>query len=341
MEKTCSNCSKIFIIDHSARRYCLECSDKVRKNYLKQYGKKYSKQYYLNNQDKLKLSSKEYHLRNIDKIKEKRKEYRLNNKEKISKSNKEYRLNNKEKIVLLNKEYRSKNINKIKEYRLNNKEKISQFTKNYRLTNRVKISLLAKEYRLNNKDKINQKAKQYYLNNKEKIKISRAESRKKYYLNSKDKIKQKTKQYYLGNKDKIKNYQKEYKKKNWDKIKKRNRPGNLAYVKKRYKNDPAYRILINSRQRLGKFLRKKKINKNNTTLELIGCTPRELRIHIEKQFLPGMTWENYRWNVWHIDHKKPISLAKNMNDLIRLKLIHYTNLQPMWAKDNIKKSNKY
>jgi DNA-directed RNA polymerase subunit RPC12/RpoP len=77
MEKTCSNCSKIFIIDHSARRYCPECSDKVRKNYLKQYGKKYSKQYYLNNQDKLKLSSKEYHLRNIDKIKEKRKEYRL------------------------------------------------------------------------------------------------------------------------------------------------------------------------------------------------------------------------------------------------------------------------
>jgi hypothetical protein len=341
MEKTCSNCSKIFIIDHSARRYCPECSDKVRKNYLKQYGKKYSKQYYLNNQDKLKLSSKEYHLRNIDKIKEKRKEYRLNNKEKISKINKNYRLNNKEKIKLFSKEYRSKNIDNLKEYRLNNKEKISEFNKQYRLNNKGKIKLLSKEYRLKNRDKLKITGKKYYDENKEKINLSRIDYRKKYHLINKDKINKKVKEYYLNNKEKVKKYQKEYKNKNWEKIKEKRRPLDLAYVKQRYKNDPAYRILINSRQRLGKFLRKKKINKNNTTLELIGCTPQELKIHIEKQFLPGMTWRNYRWNVWHIDHKKPISLAKNMNDLIRLKLIHYTNLQPMWAKDNIKKSNKY
>ena len=53
-----------------------------------------------------------------------------------------------------------------------------------------------------------------------------------------------------------------------------------------------------------------------------------------------MTWENYGLKTWHIDHIKPLSLAKSMQDVIDQKLMHYTNLQPLWAKENISKSNK-
>ena len=98
---------------------------------------------------------------------------------------------------------------------------------------------------------------------------------------------------------------------------------------------------VTVRARFIKYLWKNKIAKNNRTFDLVGCTPKELKKHIEKQFLPGMSWENYNFETWHIDHIKPISLAKTMDDIIRLKLMHYTNLQPLWAKDNMKKSNKY
>jgi hypothetical protein len=93
---------------------------------------------------------------------------------------------------------------------------------------------------------------------------------------------------------------------------------------------------------ISKLIRRNpKIIKNETTKELLGCSLDELKIHIEKQFSPGMSWDNYNNKTWHIDHIRPISLAKTMKDVISLKLMHYTNFQPLWAKDNILKSNKY
>jgi len=74
--------------------------------------------------------------------------------------------------------------------------------------------------------------------------------------------------------------------------------------------------------------------------ELIGCSLDELRIHLEKQFQPGMTWENWSFRGWHIDHKKPIA-AFDLTDPTQEKAaFHYTNLQPLWAKVNLQKSAK-
>jgi len=84
------------------------------------------------------------------------------------------------------------------------------------------------------------------------------------------------------------------------------------------------------------FLKKEKIKKSNKTFELIGCTPQSLKEHLEKQFVEGMTWNNR--NEWHIDHIIPLSSAKSKEEIY--KLCHYTNLQPLWAEDNLKKSNK-
>jgi hypothetical protein len=71
---------------------------------------------------------------------------------------------------------------------------------------------------------------------------------------------------------------------------------------------------------------------------MIGCVPKQLKIHIENQFTDNMSWDNYGLFGWHIDHIVPLSSAKTEEDLY--KLCHYTNLQPLWAKDNWSKSNK-
>ena len=71
---------------------------------------------------------------------------------------------------------------------------------------------------------------------------------------------------------------------------------------------------------------------------MIGCTPEFLKEYLEKQFKSGMTWKNHSLKGWHIDHIIPLNSAKTPE--VVEKLMHYTNLQPMWAEDNIKKSNK-
>ena len=94
----------------------------------------------------------------------------------------------------------------------------------------------------------------------------------------------------------------------------------------------------NLRNRIGAFLKFNSINKNNKTAKILGCTPEQLRKHIESQFKPGMTWENYNSETWHIDHIIPLASAKNITEIE--KLCHFRNLQPLWAKDNLKKGKK-
>ena len=72
-------------------------------------------------------------------------------------------------------------------------------------------------------------------------------------------------------------------------------------------------------------------------MDALGCTSLELKQHLELKFTEGMNWDNY--GRWHVDHIKPISLATTEQEAIQLS--HYTNLQPLWAEDNLKKSNKY
>ena len=68
----------------------------------------------------------------------------------------------------------------------------------------------------------------------------------------------------------------------------------------------------------------------------MGCTPLQLREHLEKQFVDGMTWDNR--SDWHIDHIIPLSSAKTTEELNTL--CHYTNLQPLWASENLSKGKK-
>ncbi len=106
--------------------------------------------------------------------------------------------------------------------------------------------------------------------------------------------------------------------------------------KKRRNSDLLYKLRIGIRTRLKMTL------KNNSfkgkTIEILGMDINSFKIYIESKFLNGMSWDNYGLNGWHIDHIIPLCSAKTEEEFY--KLCHYTNLQPLWAKDNWKKSNK-
>ena len=108
------------------------------------------------------------------------------------------------------------------------------------------------------------------------------------------------------------------------------------YMVNKRNNDPIFKLTFNVRKRLGKFLKVNNITKKNKTFELVGVKPIELKEYLEKLFIVGMSWDNY--GEWHIDHIIPLSSAKTEEEVY--KLCHYSNLQPLWAKDNLKKSNK-
>jgi hypothetical protein len=104
------------------------------------------------------------------------------------------------------------------------------------------------------------------------------------------------------------------------------------YSTQRLKTDSLFKLSRNVRIRINKFLK----NKKNNSLDIIGCSYLQLKEHLEKKFNNGMSWDNY--GKWHIDHIIPLSSANNEDEVY--KLCHHTNLQPLWAEDNLRKSNK-
>ena len=105
------------------------------------------------------------------------------------------------------------------------------------------------------------------------------------------------------------------------------------YMRERRQNDPSFRILHNLRNRLRNALKGK--SKSAQTVKLLGISVEGCRQHIEAQFLEGMSWDNY--GQWHIDHIVPCD-SFNLNDAQQQRLMcHYTNLQPLWGPENIRK----
>ena len=108
------------------------------------------------------------------------------------------------------------------------------------------------------------------------------------------------------------------------------------YKRNRTQSDPLFKLKCNLRRRTNKCFKAKSWNKNTKTQEMLGANYEVAFKHIESQFKNGMSWDNH--GDWHIDHIIPLSLATTEEEMI--KLCHYTNLQPLWAEDNLIKSNK-
>jgi hypothetical protein len=160
-------------------------------------------------------------------------------------------------------------------------------------------------------------------------------SDKKYYELNKEKI---SKYYSEWRKDKeehLKIYQKKWREENREKLRevKRN------YERNRKATDPIYKLINNFRTAIYQVLKENNIQKNGHYFEVLQYTPEELIIHLENQFKDGMNWDNY--GKWHVDHILPISVhnIKQIGDYEFMKCWSLTNLQPMWAEENIRKSN--
>ena len=107
----------------------------------------------------------------------------------------------------------------------------------------------------------------------------------------------------------------------------------------RLRDNLQYRIMQSCRDRVCKALRRK--TKTVTTLELIGCSPAEFRAHLESQWKPGMTWDNWTHDGWHVDHIRPLA-SFDLSDPEQQRIaFHYTNCQPLWATDNWAKNAKW
>lgn len=78
-------------------------------------------------------------------------------------------------------------------------------------------------------------------------------------------------------------------------------------------------------------------NYSKTIVELTGCSVEQLRKHLESLWQPGMSWENYGFAGWHIDHKEPCASFNLFDESERRACFHFSNLQPLWAKQNFDK----
>ena len=246
---------------------------------------------------------------------------RLNNKEKIKERMKEYRKNNKEKRKEYKKEYYEKNKEKRKEYhkgyREKNKEKRKEYHKVYREKNKEKRKEYQKGYREKNKEKIKEKSKEYREKNKEK--------RKEYHKGYRENNKEKRKEYREKNKEQ---------RNEWE--------------RRRRKNDPVYRLTMNTRCRVWTALKSQNASKNQRTMEYIHCSVAHLYYHIEQQFGDsGMNWDNMGredgegGRGWEVDHRRPCDSFDLNDEEQKYMCFHWTNLQPMWGEENNKKRSSY
>jgi hypothetical protein len=198
-----------------------------------------------------------------------------------------------------------------------------------------------RNYAEKNQSRVKEYHLTYYENNKGIIREREKNKRTKYRIENpihhkpkKELDNEKKRDYMrnwrLANKDKLKKYseihftyekRKEYKKK----------------YQREQMNKPEYVLLKRLRGRI--YMALKRGVKSETTISLLGCSIDFFKEYIAKMFMDGMSWDNM--GDWHLDHKKPCVLFNLTNDDEQKKCFHYTNIQPLWSNDNLKKGIKY
>jgi hypothetical protein len=203
-------------------------------------------------------------------------------------------------------------LEKAKIYRRENSTQIKQSKSSHYTRNKESISTKAKAYREENKDQISEQKKAYRKQNKEKVKLAR----RKYYLANKDKMIESNKQWRRDNPEAYR-----------------------EYFNNRRRTDLDFKCAQQCRGMLQRILRMTDMEKTSDTVSMLGYNAKQLRVHIESQFTEGMSWENH--GKWHIDHIVPASLMIRYGVREPELVNALENLQPLWAKDNLKKGNRF
>lgn len=184
----------------------------------------------------------------------------------------------------------------------------------YKELNSSRISETQKaRYRASDPFERRAKRAKHYLENREKI----LEERRIYHLQNAEKRCARQRKYHAANTDKAARYM-------------------LAYVKRRYAEDPLFALKMNMRGRINHVLAGNGWVKSRSNEKIFGCTYEFLLEYLTSLFTEGMSWENR--SAWHIDHKIPLASAKTREEMYAL--CHYTNLQPLWASENMSKGAK-
>ena len=179
-----------------------------------------------------------------------------------------------------------------------------------------------------------EKAKQYLKEYNFKRKNKQKEYNKKWNLINRDKIRERNKKWYSNlsshSKEKMLEKRKKWRLINRDKIRKQK--------KEKRKTNLSYRLSLNLRRRILHALKGNK--KSNNTMALLGIPNSEfLWNYLESTFKPGMTRENH--GKWHIDHIRPCSSFDLSKPEEQVKCFHYTNLQALWAHENLSKGDRF
>lgn len=169
-----------------------------------------------------------------------------------------------------------------------------------------------------------ERSKKWAEDNADKAKLNQ----KRTYENNKEAIKTRSKKWAENNKDRVKEIKKLSQSKNKSKTE--------SIRLDRKESDPVYAAALRARTSVANAFKTQGYKKNSKTQEILGCSFEEFKIHLEKQFEEGMSWDNK--TEWEIDHIIPISSAETEEDVIWLS--KFTNLRPLWKEHNRSKSNK-
>lgn len=206
----------------------------------------------------------------------------------------------------------------------------------YRIANKEKRKLANDDWRKRNPDYAKKFKEKYpdrvkYRNKKGNEK--RREYFKQYNKKNKERQAEISRNHYLKNKERKTALRIENRKKTMDKI----RATMNKYVKRRCETDPLFKTILRLRCRTREAFRSNRWNKGSKTGVLLGAPIEVVKQHIESKFTEGMNWGNHGKGdgKWHIDHIIPLAVAKTKEELTSL--CHYTNLQPLWGIDNMRK----
>jgi len=158
------------------------------------------------------------------------------------------------------------------------------------------------------------------------IERAKLENKRSYEIN-KEKVLQRSKRWVKENPEKAR-----------EKTRKSYRKNRIKYLQSHKiwrESDPIKLLRYHIAIRISQSLSRKGWKKQSRTHELLGCSYKEFKEHIELQFVNGMSWENR--NLWHLDHIIPCASARSERELIKLQ--NYRNFQPLWAVDNLKKGS--
>lgn len=215
-------------------------------------------------------------------------------------------------------------------YHAQNRDKILARQRAYRHANREKMRAASREWNRKNKARVRQTTKAWEEANKDRVR----ELNRRFHEQNKDSIRLRKMQWRKDNASHVSQKKREWRKANRDRVRKTAN----AWYSKRCKEDPAFHLSCRLRGRILEVLGRSLVRKHSRTVSLLGCTGSELKEWIESKFSEGMSWENR--SEWHIDHVIPVSKFDLRDPAQQSAAFHYTNLQPLWAKDNLRKSNK-